>query len=44
MLALERELGVQFPRHAMKRETMRSLETISQTLRLAQSGAPLSGA
>ncbi|BDV35188.1 phosphopantetheine-binding protein [Methylocystis iwaonis] len=44
MLALEREFGVQFPRHAMKRETMRSLESIEQALRLALSAAPVTGA
>jgi acyl carrier protein len=39
MLALERELGVQFPREAMKRETMTSLESIAHALRLVKTGA-----
>jgi hypothetical protein len=35
LLALEREFCVEFPRGALKRETMGSLESIVQALRLA---------
>lgn len=44
MLALEHELAIEFPRHAIRRETMRSLESIEQSIRLAQSGGPRRGA
>jgi acyl carrier protein len=40
MLALEHELGVEFPRQAMKRETMSSIAAIECALSLAMPVTP----